>query len=390
MLNKDICQERYLTLINKLADLRIQLPNIHTGLSENDFILINNTLKGFLTLKTVQIFLEDCRSSVNGVLDFSKTRDFVFTKEEPIVMGIFKAPYNKSLALDGFWYEDVEPDHILKSKYPNSKATPISVLSSTFGFAQYPTCVALFPENFVSKKEFKDEFTVFYFINVFLRRFEEFGKPILERFVSEKSFWRIKRLNEKTLRLSFATWLHLHEYFHSQGTLPYNDYFKIKNSKNTAALEELRVDVKAILACLNLAKSGYDNAYFYAEVILFERLLRYSAHSDPENNYDARSSLIFLNFLQENLAITLENNQTLDLNKSKISDILSSYIQLIDNLENGIKTKLQNNENDSIDYKNLREPLIEFAKRYSGNEELVKSPFLNSIYNHSTKENILV
>lgn len=389
MLHKDFCQERYLILINKLAELRMQLPGIHNGLSGNDYILIENTLKEFLSLKTVQIFLEDCKNSVNGVLDFSNTRDFVFTKEEPIVMGVFKAPYNKSLALDGFYYENIEPDHIIRSKYQNSKATPISVLNSTFGFAQYPTCVALFPENFVCEKEFEEEFTVFYFIDVFLRRFEEFGKPILERFVSEKSFWRIKRLNEKTLQLSFATWLHLHEYFHSQGSLPYTDYFKIKNSKNTAALEELRVDVQAILACLDLAKNGYDNAYFYAEVILFERLLRYSAHSDPENNYDARSSLIFLNFLQENLAITLDNNQTLDLNKAKISDILSSYIRLIDNLEIGIKVKLLENENDSIDYKNLREPLTEFAKKYSGNDELVKSPFLNSIYNHSTKENIL-
>jgi len=382
-MNKHVLVDSCSKLVERVSFLKKVLPGIQDGITNSSCKLIEESLEEFSDFETVKLFISDCKQSVGGALNFSRTRNFIFTKTEPIVLAVFQASYNTHLGLDAIAYKEELPDETIRLEFPLSKATTVTILKCTAGFDQYPVCVALFPENFVAKDDFSKGFSVFYFVNVFLRRFEEFGKPILRDFVSKESFWRTKRLSMASLKLSFATWFHLHEHFHSQGILPFNDYFRIKSCRNTAALEELRVDVLSVLACLHIAKSGYDNAYLHAELILFERLLRYSAHANPKSNYDARSSLIFLNFLEESSAVSFKNGDILNLERAKLKDSLERYVGNVEELETQIKHRLETDHEFPPDYKKLSEPLVKFAQKYSGGEKTVENPFLNRIYAQS-------
>src|SRR5579859_6518354 len=228
-------------------------------LSVADHRLILDSLSPFSHIRTVQVFLEDCANCAGKPLDFSHTRDFVFQKHEPLVLSFFKAPYNKEYGLDAFVYEIEKPDDYFVEKFKGSKATSINILKCTNGFDQYPLCVALFPKNFCARKSFKEGFNVFYFVNVFERRFQEYGKPKLARFVDEKSFWRLKRVSKEFRQKAFATCHYLHEYFHSTGSLPLADHMKIKSTRKAAAIEESRVDVLSILECLNSANDNFSD-----------------------------------------------------------------------------------------------------------------------------------
>jgi hypothetical protein len=378
-LNKTLAPVYY-ELVAAVASVRSAITGAADNtLSIQDLNKLENTLHPFLQFRTVEIFLNDCKKSLNAPLDFSDTRDFVFGKKEPIVISFFKAPYNTHLSLDAFVYNIEMPDAHFLEKFKLSMATSINIESCTEGFDQYPTCVALFPENFRALRPFTDRFSVFYFLNVFIRRFEEYGRPVLEQYISDKAFWRLKRLSKGELLKSFATWHYLHEYFHSTGDLPLAENLKIKSTKNTSAIEESRVDVLAVLECMESARNGYYDAYFYAELILFERLLRYATHSDPVENYDTRSSLILFNFLEQNRAIRVDEEFRLWLERSNLRTILMTYIDEIARIENEIKSA-RTREAAEIESIPEKQRLGEFAERYSGKNASKRNKFLTALY----------
>jgi hypothetical protein len=366
----------YLELIAVIDDLRSKIESHTSGiLSKRDHDLIQTSLRPFISIRTVQIFLEECERCVDKPLDFSATRDFVFQKEEPVVLSFFQAPYNKAYGLDAFVYEIEEPDQYFGEKFSASMATSINILICSHGFDQYPTCVALFPENFYSTRSFKDGFSVFYFVSVFERRFQEFGRPTLAQFVDEKSFWRLKRIPKKMRQRAFATWHYLHEHFHSTGTLPLVDYLKLKSTRKAAAIEESRVDVLSILECLRSARLGFSDGFIYAELILFERLIRYSIHSDPDENYDAKSSYVLLGYLKEAGVVTLDEVM-IDLDRRNLQEALEQYVQDIENLELDIKEALSKSDED---LKSVRRNLVEFVDRNAAQGILVKNKFFSNV-----------
>lgn len=347
-------------------------------LLKSDFNLIYETLSPFKKVKTVEIFLDDCLRSVGRKLDFSNTRDYIFQKKEPIVISFFSAPYNKAFGLDALVYETVSPDLFFQNKYKFSNATSINILKMTTGFNQYPDCVALFPENFCSQSEFKSNFSVFYFLNIFERRFQEYGKPALEKFIHQSSFWRLRRLTKETRLKAFATWHYLHEYFHSQGYLPITEYLKLKSKRKIAAIEESRVDILAILECMDSISIGYLDGYLYVELILFERLIRYSIHSEPEINYDALASHILFKFLQGKGAIDIQNH-TLRLNVTLLKDSLVSYSQIIEQLEKEILIDINNCGNSKSAMKFAQEKFISFSNTYTNNGVIMKNNYFKNI-----------
>jgi hypothetical protein len=377
--NKTLSQAYY-DLVAAVASVRLTVTGAGNTLSEQELGILEEALSPFTVFKTIELFLNDCRRSVNAPLNFSDTRDFVFAKKEPIVISFFRAPYNTHLSLDAFVYNIEKPDQHFVDKFKFSMATSINIECCTEGFDQYPTCVALFPENFRALRPFAEQFSVFYFLNVFMRRFEEYGRPVLEQYISDKAFWRLKRLSKADLLKSFATWHYLHEYFHSTGDLPLAENLKVKSTKNTSAIEESRVDVLSVLECMESARNGYYDAYFYAELILFERLLRYATHSDPVANYDSRSSLILFNFLEQNKAIRVDEAFRLSLERSNLRNMLMTYIDEIARIESEIKAARTNQVAEVPENVAAKQMLGEFAERYSGKNVSNRNKFLTALY----------
>ncbi len=215
-------QQVYFDLVSVVNEIRLKIKtNVDEEFQKEHYEIIKNSLHRFLNIKTVSIFLDDCKNCIGKFLDFSNTRDFVFQKKEPVILSFFKAPYNKEFGFDALVYEVEYPESYYIEKFNASNANSINILSCTKGFDQYPTCVALFPENFCSQRNFKNGFSVFYFLNVFERRFKEYSKPALKNHIDNHSFWRIKRMSKEARLKAFATWHYLHEYFHSYGPPSY-------------------------------------------------------------------------------------------------------------------------------------------------------------------------
>jgi hypothetical protein len=369
---------QYFEIVAVVDEIRKQIQSHKDDvLSRTDYQLIGNALSPFSHIRTVAVFLEDCANCVGRQLDFSNTRDFVFQKHEPLVLSFFNAPYNKEYGLDAFVYDIEKPDQYFVEKFKGSKATSINILTCTNGFDQYPLCVALFPENFCALKHFKEGFNVFYFVNVFERRFQEYGKPTLAGFVDEKSFWRLKRVSREVRQKAFATWHYLHEYFHSTGSLPLTEYLKIKSTRKAAAIEESRVDVLSILECLNSARDNFSDGFIYAELILFERLIRYSIHSNPDENYDAKSSYVLLGFLHQSGTVSLDD-QILDLDRLGLKKSLEDYLSAVDQLEEEIKHALSSDMAETR-LKAAKKALVNFADKNSEEGLILKQSFFNNV-----------
>jgi hypothetical protein len=377
-MSKNELNQQYCRIIAVVDEIRQQIRSHKDGiLSMADYQVILDALSPFCNIQTVSVFLDDCSNCAGRQLDFSNTRDFVFQKNEPFVLSFFKAPYNKEYGLDAFVYDIEKPDEYFVEKFKGSKATSINMLKCTKGFDQYPGCVALFPENFSAIRSFKEGFSVFYFVNVFERRFQEYGVPTLARFVDGKSFWRLKRVSKEFRQKAFATWHYLHEYFHSTGSLPLADHLKIKSTRRAAAIEESRVDVLSILECLNSAKNNFSDGFIYAELILFERLIRYSIHSDPEENYDARSSYVLLGFLHHSGTVSLDD-QILDLDRMGLKTSLENYLSEVDQLEVEIKGALGEDVAETR-LKTAKKALVNFADANADEGLMLKQQFFNNV-----------
>lgn len=368
---------RYFELIDVVNKLRSLITSHHDSiLKAEDHAVLLEALSPYSDIETVQVFLSDCDRCVGGAFDFTDTRDFTFSKKERLVLSFFKAPYNAAYGLDAFVYEIEEPEAFFREKFATSKATSINILKCTEGFDQYPTCVALFPENFCSAQSFADGFSVFYFVNVFERRFQEYGKPTLDSFVHKNSFWRLKRLSKKFRAKAFATWHYLHEHFHSTGDLPIVDYLKIKSTRSSAAIEESKVDALSILECLKSADEGFQDGLMYAELILFERLIRYSIHENPNENYDAKSSYLLFGFLQQAGVLSVDN-LVLNFDRKAIRQALQEYVRAIEQIEREIRQVLD--QSPTQDYKKIRAGLSLFAKTHVSQGLELKNEYFENV-----------
>ena len=95
-----------------------------------------------------------------------------------------------------------------------------------------------------------------------------------------------------------------------------------KSNSFTAAIEELRVDVKSINTLINRKKSNSCDAYLTALYVLGERLLSYPLFR-VHSNFDCISSVFFWKFL----------NERGFLNSESLEDGLKEIEIFIENLE---------------------------------------------------------
>src|SRR5690606_25598103 len=108
--------------------------------------------------------------------------------------------------------------------------------------------VAIFPENFLHAGEIPTEARSFYFIDKFVRRCKEKTIPFVRSKTTLRSLTLLKTATDEQIEEAASLWVYLHEHFHRQGVLPLPKALKLKSSRSTAGLEELRVDLLAMLA----------------------------------------------------------------------------------------------------------------------------------------------
>lgn len=90
--------------------------------------------------------------------------------------------------------------------------------------------------------------------------------------------------------------------------MPIPDFLDAKKYKPLAGLEELRVDVSAMLALLGDERLPREQALTAYEYILAERLLRYAVEGIPRPNYDAVASQLLFGYLQTHGGIRVKDS----------------------------------------------------------------------------------
>ena len=98
----------------------------------------------------------------------------------------------------------------------------------------------------------------------------------------------------------------------------------MKSSRSSAAIEELRVDVAAMLSL--------STKQINREFILAERLLRYAVEASPANDYDAIGTQVLFQFLLLKSGITIDTLGLLQI-KSSVWSCLALFSQVITELE---------------------------------------------------------
>ncbi|MEQ6902588.1 DUF6421 family protein [Nocardioides sp. YIM 152588] len=108
---------------------------------------------------------------------------------------------------------------------------------------------------------------------------------------------------------AFVLWDLIHDRAHSHGDLPF-DPFMIKQRQPfwMYGLEELRCDLTAFSAALELERDGVAQARDVQHAILFDRMFRFPVTGDRVRNYDGLGGQLLFSYLHKHEAIRWTDN----------------------------------------------------------------------------------
>ncbi|WP_341720550.1 DUF6421 family protein [Micromonospora sp. FIMYZ51] len=250
------------------------------------------------------------------------------------IFSLFDASYFPSLSLDYLTYETLPTNPHLATRYA-SPTMPVNITSGSTGFDSR-VVVALFPENHIDGIQQGDDL-IFYFINKFVERHNRITRKMIDAVMGEGSFPLLRGVDDRTVEQASSWWVRLHEYHHRQGDMPIPEYLPIKKLKPLAGLEELRVDVSAMLVCLDDPHLPAEQARLAYEYILAERLLRYAVEGIPRPNYDAVASQLLFNYLSGHGGIELRGG--LIHVHPRLPAVLAQFLGEIERIEQRVHTK---------------------------------------------------
>ncbi|MFJ7732549.1 DUF6421 family protein [Lysinibacillus sp. NPDC097231] len=329
------------TIISITGQIRDNLKSNVKPKEDDVFNLISEIkqLEGIVSKDLIRAFTEETISFLieGNEPDYSKTREYINTVDTEIsfIAGMFNSPYNPLFGFECILYKKHEVNSSITSHYPSSVVLPVTVLGCTDGFKETMN-VSLFPEFFVASAPIKNEHKVFYFTNRFEKRNHLITKPILNQLTTASTFKVLKSASDEEIQEACIAWVYLHEYHHRTGVLPIPEYLNIKGSRAAASLEELRVDLHSIIACIDLyINKKLEKGLLFAELIFAERLLRYPIQIDPHINFDSRASQFFYSFLND-VGTKVFDGTEIHIDVIELREELEKIVNYIDMFERQI------------------------------------------------------
>ncbi|WP_316524208.1 DUF6421 family protein [Kitasatospora brasiliensis] len=337
----------------EVEEIRATLPERHLLRDEIELKELSRKLGSSRSLRrvpAVQAFLEDLDVFKPGAR-LEATKAHINNQRDNHIFSLFDASYFPRLNLDLLTYETLPTDPYLAERYA-SNTMPVNITGKTSGFDSR-VVVALFPENHIDGIQQPDDL-IFYFIDKFLERHNRVTRLLIDEVMAPGSFPMIQGAPDRKIEQASSWWVRLHEYHHRHGDMPIPDFLPTKKAKPLAGLEELRVDVSGMLACLHDTQLPRQEAMAAYEFILAERLLRYAVEGIPRPNYDAVASQLLFNYLEGNGGIGLAGGR-IELS-SKLPEVLREFLSEIEGIESGIHT-------DPVE--DVKQRLLDFTNRYT-------------------------
>ncbi|MFF7992048.1 DUF6421 family protein [Kitasatospora xanthocidica] len=317
----------------RIQEIRADLPDRSAFRDEATLKEVSRRLEASPSVRrlpAVQALLEDLRAFTPGAR-LEAVKDHINNRRDNHLFSFFDASYFPRLSLDYLTYETLPTDPYLAERYA-SNTMPVNITGMTDGFRSR-VVVALFPENHIDGIQQPDDL-IFYFIDKFVERHNRITRKMIDEVMEPGSFPLIQGASDRTVEQAASWWVRLHEYHHRHGDMPIPDFLPVKKAKPLAGLEELRVDVSGMLACLHDDKLPRREAGTAYEFILAERLLRYAVEGIPKPNYDAVASQLLFNYLSENGGIALVGGRI--RLKPELPTVLAGFLGEIQRIESGI------------------------------------------------------
>lgn len=271
------------------------------------------------------------------------------------VSGFFKCSYYPQLSIECSFFNELSPTIKILNRFHNIRC--VRQTFATKGIA-HEQIVAIFPENF-NNVVAETDYPVFYFANKFSKRHLTYTRPFLKKSKFKSIFLPILSLPLGKIEDLITNWVNMHEISHRMGLMPIPRYLFEKSNSFTAALEELRADVKTINTLLLKNKSCNSDDYLTALFVLSERLCSYPLFR-ISSNFDCISSVFFWKFLVERgfFANDLVQDGLMELESfiegfEKIALLESTAIQRKEKLRNLILGFFGDYDQQYINYKNF-------------------------------------
>ena len=204
-------------------------------------------------------------------------------------------------------------DELERSRFDNAKYLPVTFVERTSGYDS--ECAVLFPETFSTAERPADY---------------HFGAIFCDR--EAERFRRVCGAAAETLRLdlppdaagllasaelsesAYMLWDLVHDRTHMRGDLPFDPFMIRQRSPYWMySLEELRCDLTAFAAAVELEREGFAFARHVQYTILFDRLFRFPITGSRVRNYDGLGGqLLFAFLLREGFLHWTDNRLTLE------------------------------------------------------------------------------
>lgn len=336
-----------------VEEIRSDLPGRESLHEDTHLKQLSRKLRASRALRqqpAVQAFLDDLEVFVPGKR-LEATKEHINTRRDNHIFSLFSASYFPKLSLDSLTYETLPTNSYLAERYA-SNTMPVNITGKTTGFGSR-VVVALFPENHIDGIQEPDDL-IFYFINKFVTRHNRITRKLIDEVMEPGSFPLIQGAPDLTVEQASSWWVRLHEYHHRQGDMPIPEFLPVKTMKPLAGLEELRVDVSGMLACLHDAELPREPAQEAYEYILAERLLRYAVEGIPRPNYDAVASQLLFNYLESHDGIRLIEGR-IHLTP-KLPAVLNDFLTEIQ----AIESRIHHEPAETV-----KQQLLDFTNRYT-------------------------
>jgi hypothetical protein len=220
--------------------------------------------------------------------------------------------------------------------HPKDNSQPVRILTASDGIAE-GNCLVFFPENVAAPQKPETQPYAMFLFSKFRRIHQTYALPSAEAILEPDTVPRASSgMSAEDCYAARSVWGYLHDSAHYRGPWPFDEHIALKMNWFVGVLEEIKVDVKTVLACAEGA-TEHDDAVI--DQILLERVFRYPLAEDATRNFDSGTGVFLYSLFRDAGAITGGSQGRLRLDRDAAIEAMRDYEATIERLEAEVATE---------------------------------------------------
>lgn len=221
--------------------------------------------------------------------------------------------------------------------HPKNNCQSLVLVTGSVGFT-HGTCLVFFPENVAARDKVVEQSYAMFFYNKMRKIHETYAVTAARAVVTADSLpLSSSGLTADVCFEARAIWGYLHDSMHYQGPWPFDEHITLKMNWFVGLLEELKVDAKTLLLCVDSADVPFAREQI--DMILLERIFRYPLADDATKNFDSGTGVFLYSWLRERGALAdSPGGGLLRLHPVTAVDALRHYVDAVEKVERDVTT----------------------------------------------------